>query len=167
MPSSTASTTAVSLSLSSIAATSTPSSTAAIIESLHLKAQNYGVQFNNLMYVNGSFSSLLGLSEGQFSDFLNGLSPNCSNMQPREQVGDQDSGLSHVPGHNMDLQLVLDGGNENNADRFLNIQTNGSAAILIVGVVAMARLFYEYIEGYCRSDTLIEKFRRVRSTLVT
>ncbi|KAL2516331.1 dof zinc finger protein DOF3.1-like [Forsythia ovata] len=77
------------------------------------------------MYVNGSFSSLLGSSEGQFTDLLNGLSPNCSNMQSREQVGDQDPGSGHVPGHNMDLQLVLDGGNENNADGFLNIHSSG------------------------------------------
>ncbi|KAL2489084.1 dof zinc finger protein DOF3.1-like [Forsythia ovata] len=96
----------MSLLSSSAAAASTPSSTVAITGSLPLKAQNYGVQFDNLMYVNGSFSSLLRSSKGQFSDLLNSLNPNCSYIQSREQ----DPGSGHVLGHNMDLQLVLDGG---------------------------------------------------------
>ncbi|KAL2552825.1 dof zinc finger protein DOF3.1-like [Forsythia ovata] len=90
-----------------------------------MKAQNFGVQFDNLMYVNGSFSSLMGSREGQFIELLNGLSPNCSNIRSREHIGDQDPGSGHVPRHNMNLQLMLDGGNNNNADGFLNIQTGG------------------------------------------
>lgn len=110
--SSTVSTTAVSAPLAST------STTSVITGSLPLKAQNYGGQFENLM----DFSSLLESSGGQFNDLLNGLSPNCSKMQSRELVGDQDP----CSGHNMDLQLVLEGGNDNNnADGYLNIQCGG------------------------------------------
>ncbi|CAA3002507.1 dof zinc finger protein DOF3.1-like [Olea europaea var. sylvestris] len=112
-PSSTASTAAVS-------APSASRSTAAVItESLPLKAENYGGQFENLT----DFSSILGSSGGQFTDLLNGLTPNCSKVQSIELVGDQDP----CSDHNMDLQLVLEGGNDNNADGYLNIQCGGSA----------------------------------------
>ncbi|KAK6125093.1 hypothetical protein DH2020_041157 [Rehmannia glutinosa] len=80
-------------------------------DTMPLKGDNYGGQFGNLLEAGGSFSSLLGSTEGHFSNFLDGLGPNGSTLQMGDHFGDPGSG------QNMDPS----GGNNNSGGGFLDI----------------------------------------------
>ncbi|KAL2534091.1 Dof zinc finger protein DOF1.7 [Abeliophyllum distichum] len=80
-------------------------------ETYHLKADDYQGQF-------GNFSSLMGSSGGQIGNFLDGLPANGTNLEMGCEAG-----RGQGPVENVDPQLRLEGGSNNIADGFLNLQS--------------------------------------------
>lgn len=86
-------------------------------ETFPLKADNYHGQFGNI-------SSFLGSSSGRFGNFLDGLHSNETNLQMDVSGCEPGTFTGQDPVQNVDPQLRLDleGGNNNIADGFLDVQ---------------------------------------------
>ncbi|KAL3631979.1 hypothetical protein CASFOL_024963 [Castilleja foliolosa] len=83
-----------------------------VTDEMPLKGDNFEGQFGGFMGASGSFSSLMGSTEGQYSNFLDG--------QSGLQMGGGDNFCDPGSGQNMDPH-GLESGGSNNADGFLNI----------------------------------------------
>lgn len=86
-------------------------------ETFPLKTDNYQGQFGNI-------SSFLGSSSGRFGNFLDGLHSNETNLQMDMSGCEPGTGTGQDPVQNVEPQLRLDleGGSNNIADEFLDVQ---------------------------------------------